>query len=431
MTKRGASLLRSVSVAFGLFLVSTQSGCSFGPLALEGSHPRYNDAVKRVGEEELLLNLVRLRYNETLNMLDVASIAAQYELSGSVLGQPLLAAAGSNASTLVRSFARVLPGASLSGANRPTITMTPLNSPQMVERFFKPITAEGLAFFTATSWPVSTTFRLWVEYINQVPNAVTASGPPREFVPEFRDFRRLVDLLQVIQDRNDARLIKVEKTTELSDPIPASSVTAAAVVEAAKNSYKYIKKDETHWVLVRSDSKLRMKINPRAVHSPEILEMCRILRLKTGLLEYELTDDPSEPFEAPAPLTDEDAKIVVTPRSTIQVMQYMSHGVVVPPEHLACGVARATIGPDGNVFDWREVTGDLFVVRYARQRHCPKEAHVAVKYRDCWFYIDDRDLASKQTFSLMMQLIRLDVSNPLTSEGGAQKTPLLTLPVGR
>jgi hypothetical protein len=30
-----------------------------------------------------------------------------------------------------------------------------------------------------------------------------------------------------------------------------------------------------------------------------------------------------------------------------------------------------------------------------------------------------------------MQLIRLDVSNPLTSESGAQKTPLLTLPVGR
>ena len=68
---------------------------------------------------------------------------------------------------------------------------------------------------------------------------------------------------------------------------------------------------------------------------------------------------------------------------------------------------------------------------HAMQHHRPHDAYVAVKYRDYWFYIDDRDQASKQTFSLMMQLIRLDVSNPLTSESGAQKTPVLTLPVGR
>ena len=54
----------------------------------------------------MLLNLVRMRYNEPLNMLDVASIAAQYELNGTVQAQPFLAAAGSNASNLVQSFAR-------------------------------------------------------------------------------------------------------------------------------------------------------------------------------------------------------------------------------------------------------------------------------------------------------------------------------------
>jgi hypothetical protein len=48
-----------------------------------------------------------------------------------------------------------------------------------------------------------------------------------------------------------------------------------------------------------------------------------------------------------------------------------------------------------------------------------------VKYRGYWFYIDDRDMASKATLALMMQLARLDFSRQ--QPGG----PVLTLPVGR
>jgi hypothetical protein len=427
-----AAFLRLLRVTLVFMLISTLGGCAFGPRALEGSHHLYNDSIKRVGEEELLLNLVRLRYNEALNMLDVASIAAQYELNGSVQAQPFLAAAGSNASSLVQSFARVLPGASLSGANRPTITMTPVNSPQAIERFFRPITLEGLAFLTGTTWPVSTTYRLWVEYINRVPNAVTASGPPREFVPEYQEFRRLIELLQINQDRGYTRVVPAEKVVELGDPLPPSKITAADIVEAAKHSFKYIKKkDENSWVLTKRQTKLVLKINPMAVNSPEVIEAGRILHLKSGLPEYDYTDDQSEPFPALAALPELVEKITISPRSTVGVLQYLSHGVVVPSEHLISGVAQATIGPDGNVFDWRNVTEGLFVVYHASQHHRPHDAYVAIKYRDYWFYIDDRDQASKQTFCLMMQLIRLDVSNPLTSEGGVQKTPVLTLPVGR
>ena len=33
---------------------------------------------------------------------------------------------------------------------------------------------------------------------------------------------------------------------------------------------------------------------------------------------------------------------------------------------------------------------------------------MAVKYRDYWYYIDDRDGVSKETFELMLQFSRLD-----------------------
>ena len=70
----------------GLALAS--AGCSFGPRALESTHGQYNEAVKRVAEEELLLNVVRLRYDDNLTLLDVSSIATQYEVGAQAEMRP-------------------------------------------------------------------------------------------------------------------------------------------------------------------------------------------------------------------------------------------------------------------------------------------------------------------------------------------------------
>jgi hypothetical protein len=105
--------------------------------------------------------------------------------------------------------------------------------------------------------------------------------------------------------------------------------------------------------------------------------------------------------------------------------QDLSHGVDVPPEHLNGGIVTPTIEPDGTVFDWQQVTAGLFTIHYARQYCRPKQAYVAVKYRDYWFSIDDRDSDSKITFSLMLTMTHVNLLG--VRKGG----PALTLPVGR
>jgi hypothetical protein len=104
----------------------------------------------------------------------------------------------------------------------------------------------------------------------------------------------------------------------------------------------------------------------------------------------------------------------------------MAHGVDVPPEHFAYGVAKPAMEPDGSAFDWQQVTGGLFTVHSVRQHLRPRHASVAVKYRDYWYYIDDRDADSKVTFALMMTMTRVNLLG--VRKSGA---PALTLPVGR
>ncbi|MFM8323240.1 MAG: hypothetical protein ACKN9U_00090, partial [Pirellulaceae bacterium] len=58
------------------------SGCSFGPRQLLQTRIPYNDAIKETGEQQLLLNLVRLRYVDTPSSLAISAIAGQQEVAG-------------------------------------------------------------------------------------------------------------------------------------------------------------------------------------------------------------------------------------------------------------------------------------------------------------------------------------------------------------
>jgi len=53
-------------------------GCSLGPQALKVSHGQYNEAIRMTRDEQLLLNLVRLRYRDAPTFLEVSSITSQF-----------------------------------------------------------------------------------------------------------------------------------------------------------------------------------------------------------------------------------------------------------------------------------------------------------------------------------------------------------------
>jgi hypothetical protein len=386
--------------------------------------------VKHVQDEEFLRNVVRLRYSDSMNSLDVASIAAQYELGASAEARPFFIAPNpSNSNVIFRTFTSILPDLSVSGANRPTITLVPNDDAETTQRYMRPASAESIIFFAETGWPVSTVFRLWLDSLNHVPNASAArgGGVHRAVLPEYARFRRAVDLIQFLEDVSAAARVVEERERPLGRPIPAESVTADAQVEAAKNGWTYSAgSDPQTSVLSRRERRLVLKLNPQALASPEVLELCDLLGLVPGRVQYELSVGKLPPFPDAFP-PERQESIDLVPRSPIQVLFYLAHGVEIPPEHMARGVARTTTTSDGRVFDWQKVTEGLFKVCYAHQHSRPANAYVAVHYRGYWFYIDDRDIASKQTFNLMLQLSRID----LGSSRGIRQGPVLTLPIGR
>jgi hypothetical protein len=203
-------------------------------------------------------------------------------------------------------------------------------------------------------------------------------------------------------------------------------VTASALVEAARSGLEYRPRDDgTSWVLVRKERRLAIEVVSAAKDRPELYELAMLLNLEPGRLRYEVVVAPGivpDPLLFPGPHRTD---LEISTRSTAQVWFYLANGVEVPPEHLAAGVAIAPVAPDGVLFDNRAVTDGLFTVHACAGHKPPKTAYVAVKHRGYWFYVDDRDQASKATLGLVLAVSRLDFARQQPA------APFLTLPVGR
>ena len=122
-------------------------------------------------------------------------------------------------------------------------------------------------------------------------------------------------------------------------------------------------------------------------------------------------------------MTLEPDFVRIETRSLLGVMYYLSQGIDIPQDHVAEGRVTLTRDTMGNVFDWKKLTGDLMQIHSSENR--PGSAAIAIRHRGRWFYIDDTDLSSKSTFSLLAQIFSLQAGKI------ASTAPLLTIPIGQ
>ena len=156
-----------------------------------------------------------------------------------------------------------------------------------------------------------------------------------------------------------------------------------------------------------------LEFDQDALRRPEYRQLMKLLDLKGNQRRVEVLLNNT--VHLPGTLQ-------VQTRSFAGVLYFLSQAVVVPQKDLDAGRVTITRDADGKVFDWTQVTRGL--MRIASSEEEPANASVKVHYRGTWFYIDDSDLESKSTFSLLGQLFALQSGEIKSS------APVLTLPVG-
>lgn len=347
------------------FLATVFAGCTnLGANRIEGERSNYNVAIQRTNDQQLLLNLVRLKYRDTPYFLEVSSVAAQFTLTTN---------ASASASVPEGALSTFGFGAGAQMQEKPTITYSPLQGDKFIQRVLSPITMQTITLLYHSGWRVDRLFRLCLQRMNRIKNAPGASGPTPGRAPEFETFTRMASILRTFQ-KNDMMELQ------------------------------YSEENDVPMIIIKLDEEAQQSEDARLL--AELLEVSPV----QGRYYLTAVDDPRY--------------IRVQTRSLLGVMYYLSQGVEVPPEHIDEGRVTVTYNEDGSRFDWQRLTGTLLRVRNGED-YDPGSFAVAILHRGTWFYIDDSDLNSKSTFSLLSQIFSLQAGKVPSS------APLLTLPIGQ
>ena len=374
-SNRGWIVAQPTRLAGGSFLIVTMllfsaitSGCgSIGPKAVNRDRFDYITAISESWKQQTLLNIVKLRYMDVPVFMEVGQVISGYELestvsAGGTLGDKAWRTAGGALGTFVD------VGASGRYLDRPTVTYAPLTGPEFVRTMMTPFPPGTIMFLVEAGWPVDLILQVGVQAINGLRNHKGGPyGHPAD--PEFTEVIRLLQRIQL----SGGIGFKLTREKEGQEATVLMFHTRRLTPETAR----------------------------------DVAEVRRLLRLNPEVNDVRIAYG--------ADILSDD-EIALHTRSGYQVLIELAWLVSVPPEHVSDHRTLGTKAP------LSEETGTLRPIMSIQSgTEQTDKSFTQVKYRDHWYWIDDRDMASKRVFTFLTVLFTL-------SETGQKiQQPILTI----
>jgi hypothetical protein len=347
----------------------TLSSCaSIGPISVPQDRVDYANALSDSWKDQMLSNIVRLRYGDTPTFMDVSSVISAYTLQGAVqVGGTVNIGVPGNTTTLPG-------GAGTLGAvggynDRPTISYTPLTGRKFAQSLLQPVPPRAIFSLISAGYPADVVIPETVRALNGIYNRTSQGGVRRPSDPEFD---LLVDALRRIQISR-AFSMHIEKRGD---------------DQAAIGVFRSVRSPE----LQRDIDFVKNTLNLQAENGE--------ISLEYGALQR----NPSE--------------LAVLSRSMIEIMAELAADIEVPGEHVADGRTSATPELSATASHY-----DRPQIRIQSGPTPPADAFTSVNYRNTWYWISDRDLSSKRSLTFLLLFFSL------AETGVVPEAPVLTIPV--
>ena len=350
-----------------LCLVLIVAGCRMGSSNVAPDRFSYTDAIAQSNNEQLLANLVRLRYNEPPVFLGVGSVLTQY-----VYGARVAVNGAASQET------SAIPGWTIGGAasgsylERPTITYAPLVGQDFTQQLLAPIDAQAVFALIQSGWSPIELVKLTIERVNDVDGRLHKPVPTERDLEQLREFRLMIELLLVVAQEGGCEMHRDPQTPGIEYLVFNENAEGDTLARI----------DELKDMLGLARNRWRFRVTDRDIRAPD--------------------------------------EITIRARSFGGMLGLESRGIDVPPSHIEDGRAVVMTRPEDD-----PDIGSLIRLRVRSQEERPDDAFVAIRHQGYWFFIPHSDTRSKETFGLLGYLFQ--VQAPAASSVGG---PVLTVPTG-
>ena len=333
-------------------LLISQGCINLGPSMINENRNSYNSIIQRTNDEQLLLNLVRLKFHETPLFLEIANVTSQHRFQANVNADATFPNSGFN----IFEF-----GGGTEVSENPVITYAPLQGQKFIQQFLAKIKLNSIYLLYKSGWTVDKVLRLCVEKMGPMDNAPNASGPTPKSAPIFEEFLMAANLFR-----------KLEK---------------------ANNFNIFIEED--------SDSeKMVFKIPFPDKNSNYLGQLNKLFKKPVQNDKFSFRVSVNENIKS---------NLDIETRSLLGVLYYLSHAIETTKENIESGYVVVTLNNEGKPFLWGDVTGDLLKI-YSQIKE-PSQASIKILYDGHWYFVKKSDLNSKSTFSFLAQIFFLQAGN--------------------
>jgi hypothetical protein len=342
-------------------LAAGLAGCTgFGPDTMRYQQADYASALADAGKRQTLLNIVKLRYGDVPAFVTVNQILAGYSLQGTFSAGTELLSGGS---LRLSDDANIGVGGTFT--NNPTVTYAPVTGADFARTFLAPLQPADLFGLILAGVPPELVLGLGLHSIGGHDNEHASPG---ELAAAEASFTEVVALL-----------LELQRAGRLGVQLSVRSQERVAT----------------------------LRIGAGAAGSPEA-RLRQLLALPAD----------RDTFEVVYTLTTaREGQIAIRTRSLIEVMGQLAADIEVPQGDIEDGRTYAGVAPAGTPPVYPRIA-----VRHGFLE--PRDAFVAAAYDGDWFWIENRDLATKRVFSFVMLLLSLSES----SKPG--QPPVITIPAG-
>jgi len=403
-------------ITAGVLMLS--AGCHVSPRVMQRTHIDYNNAIHQTTSEQMLLNVVRIRYDEMPMFLQVASISTQFSV------QTGIGASGTfyeNVGPANQPSVLGLTG-NASYTESPVVTWSLPESSEFLGKMMAPLSADQLTVLAQSGWGEERVLKIGAKKINRLRNEdfVVHEG---FYTPDsFDKFNEVLSL--VVQLRKDGLvdLAYGVKSSMAAGKLPIEQIDSRAIPDGIAQGVQFMtREDPKIFEPLKLSKPLFLLFSKDSDSDPRAQKLRDLLNLNPDKYSFGITDAANSGKEQlrteggkPTQVFDPSVKmeeIVMNCRSMMEILYFVSQDVQVPEAHLE----KHWVDPgQGETDKWLKVLSS---------HGEPGDAWLKVKHNGYWFYIDAKDTRSREMFTLLETIFESVIGTVPGSK------PLLTLPV--
>jgi len=334
-----------------VFIILISACTHVGPKYLERDRFDYTAAVGDSWKEQILLNVVRIRYGDWPTFVSIEQIITGYQVehtgSARLTDRDVDAPTGSYFQPELGYIGKFI--------EKPTVLYKPMSGDQFTKTLMTAVNPSVILAMIETGWPADNLSRISLRSVNGAFNTLSTYGSL--YRPDI-NFTRFIGLLRSFQLANAIRVRVSQKEGEqrVTDLTFFPQLVSVELQEQYRNLQSALKlSDSTNTYRLARDS-----------HSRQ----------------------PDE--------------ISLRGRSILEIFTILASGVKVPESHKRSGITAQQV-PVPKIR--RSNSSLFFTVESGPVK--PRSANVAVEYLDTWFWIEHSDHYSKRVIAYAQMIMSL------------------------